>query len=147
MSDTVLDVTDLSVGYLKHDGSLNQVVSNVSFTLERGVIMGLAGESGCGKSTTALAAIGYRPLGSRIMGGRALLGAVDLLKLPNSKLRDLWGRSVAYVAQSAALAAARAAGATVISTRPRIGRNDVVKRAAMMVAANPLSEAWVGIMI
>jgi peptide/nickel transport system ATP-binding protein len=104
VSDTVLDVSDLSVGYLKHDGSLNQVVANVSFTLERGVIMGLAGESGCGKSTTALAAIGYRPLGSRIMAGRALLGDVDLLKLPNSKLRDLWGSRVAYVAQSAALA-------------------------------------------
>jgi peptide/nickel transport system ATP-binding protein len=104
VSDTVLDVTDLAVGYLKHDGSLNQVVAGVSFTLERGVIMGLAGESGCGKSTTALAAIGYRPLGSRIMAGRALLGDVDLLKLPNSKLRDLWGKRVAYVAQSAALA-------------------------------------------
>jgi peptide/nickel transport system ATP-binding protein len=103
--ETVLEVTDLSVGYLKHDGSVNKVVEGVSFSLERGVIMGLAGESGCGKSTTALAAIGYRPLGSRIMAGRSLLGGdVDLLKLSNKRLRDLWGSKVAYVAQSAALA-------------------------------------------
>jgi peptide/nickel transport system ATP-binding protein len=103
-SETVLEVTDLAVGYLKHDGSLNQVVDRVSFKLERGKILGLAGESGCGKSTTALAAIGYRPLGSRIMAGSSIAGDVDLLKLSNAKLRDLWGSRIAYVAQSAALA-------------------------------------------
>ncbi|HZU19829.1 MAG TPA: ABC transporter ATP-binding protein [Gaiellaceae bacterium] len=103
-SDTVLEVSDLAVGYLRHDGSTNQVVSGVSFRLERGAILGLAGESGCGKSTSALAAIGYRPLGSRIIGGRSLLGDLDLLALPSSKLRDIWGSRIAYVAQSAALA-------------------------------------------
>jgi peptide/nickel transport system ATP-binding protein len=104
VGETVLEVTDLAVGYVKHDGSVNQVVDGVSFSLERGVIMGLAGESGCGKSTTALAAIGYRPLGGRIMRGTSLVGDVDLLKLSNSKLRELWGSRIAYVAQSAALA-------------------------------------------
>ena len=57
--ETVLDVLGLSVGFVRRDGSINRVVHEVSLALERGKILGLAGESGCGKSTTALAALGY----------------------------------------------------------------------------------------
>src|SRR5207248_8813210 len=67
--ETVLDVSGLTVGYMRRDGSLNEVVHDVSFSLQRGKILGLAGESGCGKSTSALAAIGHRAPGSRILGG------------------------------------------------------------------------------
>jgi len=100
----VLDLRDLSVGYLRRDGSINEVVHEVSFTLERGTILGLAGESGCGKSTTALAAIGYRTPGSRIAGGESRLDGIDMLRTSTPKLRKIWGSRVAYVAQSAALA-------------------------------------------
>lgn len=100
----ILEVRGLSVGYVRRDGSINHVVHGVSFTLEREKILGLAGESGCGKSTTALAAVGYRPLGSRVLGGSSLLEGVDLLSLSTTELRSIWGRRVAYVAQSAALA-------------------------------------------
>ena len=102
--EVVLDVDGLSVGYVRRDGSINSVVDGVSFTLERGTILGLAGESGCGKSTTALAAISYRAPGSRILAGRSQLDGVDLLGLSTQKLRRIWGSKVAYVAQSAALA-------------------------------------------
>ena len=102
--DLVLDVRDLSVGYVRRDGSTDQVVERVSFTLERGRILGLAGESGCGKSTTALAAIGYRSPGSRIRSGESKLDGVDMLAISTTKLRKIWGSKVAYVAQSAALA-------------------------------------------
>jgi peptide/nickel transport system ATP-binding protein len=102
---TVLNVKDLSVGYMRRDGSINRVVHGVSFVLERGKILGLAGESGCGKSTTALAALGYRSPGSRILQGSSLLyQKTDLLALPSARLRAVWGRRVAYVAQNAALA-------------------------------------------
>jgi oligopeptide/dipeptide ABC transporter ATP-binding protein len=102
--ETVLDVRGLSVGFVRRDGSVNRVVHEVSLTLERGQILGLAGESGCGKSTTALAAIGYRPPGSRILGGSSTLDGLNLLALPSGQLRGVWGKRVAYVAQSAALA-------------------------------------------
>ena len=104
MTEIVLDVNDLSVGYVRRDGSINHVVSDVSFELERGTILGLAGESGCGKSTTALAAIGYRSPGSRILGGQSKLDGTDMLRISTTKLRRIWGSKVAYVAQSAALA-------------------------------------------
>jgi peptide/nickel transport system ATP-binding protein len=104
MSEPVFQVEDLSVGYLRSDGQDNVVVWKAAFSLAPGSILGLAGESGCGKSTTALAAIGYRGPGSRILSGTARLEGVDLLSLPSGKLRSIWGRRVAYVAQNATTA-------------------------------------------
>ena len=104
MSEPVFQVEDLSVGYLRSDGHDNVVVWKAAFSLAPGSILGLAGESGCGKSTTALAAIGYRGPGSRILSGTAHLEDVDLLALPSGKLRSIWGRRVAYVAQNATTA-------------------------------------------
>jgi len=104
MSDPVFRVEDLSVGYRRSDGQDNVVVWKAAFSLAPGSILGLAGESGCGKSTTALAAIGYRGPGSRILSGTAHLEDVDLLALPSGKLRSIWGRRVAYVAQNATTA-------------------------------------------
>jgi oligopeptide/dipeptide ABC transporter ATP-binding protein len=102
--DPVFQVDDLSVGYTRSDGQDNVVVWKAGFALAGGTILGLAGESGCGKSTTALAAIGYRAPGSRILSGSARLDGTDLLALPPSKLRSIWGRRVAYVAQDATTA-------------------------------------------
>jgi len=101
---TALQIDGLSVGYARADGSVNLVVKDVDLALEPGTILGLAGESGCGKSTSALAAVGYRSPGSRIVGGRSLLDGVDLLALPLAELRSLWARRIAYVAQNAATA-------------------------------------------
>ena len=96
----VLEVEDLSVGYVRADGTPNLVVWEARLTLEAGRILGLAGESGCGKSTTALAAIGYRAPGSRILSGTSKLRGLDLLTLRTDQLRSIWGRRIAYVAQS-----------------------------------------------
>jgi oligopeptide/dipeptide ABC transporter ATP-binding protein len=100
----VLQVEDLSVGYVRADGKPNVVVADASITVRAGQILGLAGESGCGKSTTALAAIGYRAPGARILSGRSRLGDLDLLTLSTGQLRSVWGRRIAYVAQSASQA-------------------------------------------
>jgi peptide/nickel transport system ATP-binding protein len=104
MTDPVFQVEDLSVGYTRSDGQDNVVVWKTGFSLGAGTILGLAGESGCGKSTTALASIGYRAPGSRILSGSAQLDGLDLLAMPTMKLRSVWGRRVAYVAQNATTA-------------------------------------------
>jgi peptide/nickel transport system ATP-binding protein len=99
-----LEVVDLSVGYYQKDGSVLRVAANVDLKLFPGQVLGLAGESGCGKTTAALAAVGYRHPGGVILSGRSMLGETDLLKMAPSALRLLWGGQVAYISQNAASA-------------------------------------------
>ncbi|RJT26726.1 ABC transporter ATP-binding protein [Mesorhizobium waimense] len=80
------------------------LVDGVSLILERGKVLGLIGESGAGKSTLGLASLGYVRGGVRITGGEVLLNGQDVLKKSTRGLRALRGRTVCYVAQSAAAA-------------------------------------------
>jgi peptide/nickel transport system ATP-binding protein len=104
ISSVALDIQGLSVGYHQRDGSINTVVRDVNLTVNRGKVLGIAGESGCGKSTTALAAIGYRPGGMQVLSGSALVGDSDLIDLPLPLLRQVWGRRVVYMPQASTLA-------------------------------------------
>jgi peptide/nickel transport system ATP-binding protein len=97
--NSVLEVRGLTVAY-----GATVVVEDVDLNLEQGRILGVAGESGCGKSTAALAAIGFRIPGSVRLAGTSTFGAVDLLSAPTAMLRRIWGREISYVAQNAAAA-------------------------------------------
>ena len=80
------------------------IVDDVSLTLQKGRVLGLIGESGAGKSTIGLSALGYGRGGVRITGGQVLLNGRDILQGGAAGLRKLRGKEVAYVAQSAAAA-------------------------------------------
>ncbi len=80
------------------------IVDDVSLTLEKGKVLGLIGESGAGKSTIGLSAMGYGRGGVRIAGGEVWLNGRDILKGGMRRLRRLRGKEVTYVAQSAAAA-------------------------------------------
>ncbi|ATN37464.1 ABC transporter (plasmid) [Rhizobium sp. ACO-34A] len=78
------------------------IVNDVSLSVKRGEVVGLIGESGAGKSTIGLSALGFARGGCRFAGGEVVFDGTDLLRQPERKLRALRGKRIAYVAQSAA---------------------------------------------
>src|SRR3982751_3457178 len=77
-----------------------RAVDGVSFELEAGRTLGIVGESGCGKSVTALSIMGLVPQPpGRVAGGEILFEGHDLLKLPASQLRNLRGNQLAMIFQ------------------------------------------------
>jgi peptide/nickel transport system ATP-binding protein len=88
-------VRDLRVELL--DGS--DIVDEVGFDVAEGELLALVGESGCGKTATAMACLGYARPGSRIARGQVIVGGVDLISLSSSALRRVRGKSVSYVPQ------------------------------------------------
>jgi len=86
------------------DEAWHQIVKDVDITLHRGKMLGLIGESGAGKSTIGIAAMGYAKPGCRINGGRIVFDGIDLTAATEEEKRRLRGAKIAYVAQSAAAA-------------------------------------------
>ena len=78
------------------------IVKDVSFAIAPGEVLALIGESGSGKTTIALAALGYSRPGCRIASGRIFLEETDVLSLDRESLRKLRGGRISYLAQSAA---------------------------------------------
>ena len=99
--NVLLQVKDLHIeGYA--DEKWIGIVHGINMTLHRGEVMGLIGESGAGKSTIGLAAMGFTRDGCRISGGSIEFDGMELTTTPESDLRALRGSRIAYVAQSAA---------------------------------------------
>jgi peptide/nickel transport system ATP-binding protein len=92
-------VTDLRI---ELTATRTPVVSDVSFEIARGEILGLVGESGSGKTTVGLALLGHARRGLSIAGGSVLLGDRNILALGSEQLRRLRGGQVSYVPQDPA---------------------------------------------
>ncbi len=86
MQDTILRVRDLSVGVC-HENNVYSVVDHISFRIRRGEIVGIVGESGCGKSVTALTIQGLIENDIRVLSGKIIFDGEDLLKMSPSERR------------------------------------------------------------
>jgi oligopeptide/dipeptide ABC transporter ATP-binding protein len=95
---TLLEVDDLST-HIRMRRSTVEAVDHVSFTVGAGETVGLVGESGCGKSMTAMSILRLLPGGGRIVGGSIRLNGVDLTQLPEKQMRHVRGNEVAIVFQ------------------------------------------------
>lgn len=95
----LLLVENLAVSYPAEDGSATAVVSDVSFHLARGEVLGLVGESGSGKSQTSFAILGLLPPQARVSASRLSLDGRSLTGLPEREMQKLRGQRMAYVPQ------------------------------------------------
>ena len=97
----VVTVSGLNIVAATRFGDM-AIVKDLNFRIAPGEVLALIGESGSGKTTTALALMGYARHGCRISGGSIRIGDTEVLALAPAEQRALRGRTVAYIAQSAA---------------------------------------------
>jgi peptide/nickel transport system ATP-binding protein len=132
--DPRLSVSDLTI---RIGPSGPDVVSEISFAVAAGEVLGLVGESGSGKTTVALALLGHARRGLRVASGEVRLDDVNLLTLPTGGLRAVRGAQVAYVPQdpSAALNPTLRVGAQVteaLRVHPGVVEDSAARAAEVM---------------
>ena len=101
MSAPALELDDLDVAY-RVRGRDRRVLRGVSLRIELGESYGLVGESGCGKSTAALAIVRYLPRNGKVAGGSISVAGRDVLALRGRELREYHARTVSMVSASSA---------------------------------------------
>ena len=98
-AETILDVRDLHTHFFLRRGVV-KAVDGVSFTLRKGEVLGLVGESGCGKSLTALSVMRLLPKGAaRTVQGEIILDGENILKRSPAQMREIRGRKISMVLQ------------------------------------------------
>jgi peptide/nickel transport system ATP-binding protein len=94
-----LEVTGLQTYFYTRDGIV-RAVEDVSFHVDRGETLAIVGESGCGKSMTALSIMRLIPdPPGRIVGGRIVLDGQDLMELSEAQMRDVRGNDISMIFQ------------------------------------------------
>jgi len=96
--EPLLEVDDLRVEFWTSRGTV-YAVNGISFDIAPGDTLAIVGESGCGKSVTALAILGLLSRAGRIPSGTAQFGGRDLLRLPDRAMRSIRGKEIAIIFQ------------------------------------------------
>ena len=131
MSDVLLKVEGLCAGFATADGFL-RAVDGISFEIRRGEVLGLVGESGCGKTVTALSLLRLLPRPPAVIeSGRALFHGQDLLAMPVEELRRIRGSKIGMIFQEPM---------TALSPLHRIG--DQLVEAAQLHRRISGDDAW-----
>jgi oligopeptide/dipeptide ABC transporter ATP-binding protein len=134
----LLEVQDLRTHFFTRQGVV-QAVDGVSFTLERGKTLGIVGESGCGKSVTALSIMGLIPRPpARIVSGSVRFDGQDLTTLTERRLEDVRGRRIAMIFQDpmTSLNPTLTIGTQLVETLQRhldMGKDAALRRAAELL--------------
>jgi peptide/nickel transport system ATP-binding protein len=131
MEETVLDVKGLRTVFFTNSG-LFKAVDDVSFHVRRGETLAIVGESGCGKSVTALSVMRLVPdPPGRIIGGSVVLEGTDLLGLDESKMREIRGNRMSMIFQE-----------PMTSLNPVMRIGDQITEAVRLHRQMARKEAW-----
>ena len=98
LATPLLEVKNLSTSFFTDKGEV-RAVENVNFTLQPGHTLALVGESGCGKSVTALSIMQLVDAPGRVVGGNIFFKGQDILTLSNTEMRKIRGKSIGMVFQ------------------------------------------------
>src|SRR5713101_1776421 len=145
MTPHLLTMEGLHVAYSTHEGGIPAVV-DVSLSLQQGECVGLVGESGCGKTTVALAIMRYLGANGRIVGGRMVFKGRDLLQLSPKRLHQIRGAEIAMVYQepTTALNPSLTIGTQlreVLRYHKRMTKPEATERLAQMLSEVRLADA------
>ena len=136
MTEPLLEVTDLSVGFQTREGQV-KAIRNLNFTLQPGETLGIVGESGSGKSTVALSILGLLPKNAKVTGSVRARGR-ELIGLSEQSLSQVRGGTIAYIPQDplSSLNPAFRVGwqvAEAIWTRQDVSKEQAHKRAVELL--------------
>jgi peptide/nickel transport system ATP-binding protein len=135
---SLLEVENLKTYYFTKRGPV-KAVDNVSFRVRQGEAMGLAGESGCGKTTVALSIMKILPSGGRIVGGKVLLKDIDLASIPEKQMKKIRWKDISLVFQGAmnALDPLYSLGDQIVEAilthEPKLGKKEAMSRAKQLL--------------
>ena len=139
MPEPILELRDLTVEFATEDGVVH-AVTEVSYDLHPGEILGIVGESGSGKSVSMLAVLGLIPMPpGRIASGEALYKGKNLLEMPKGELRKLRGGEIAMIFQdpmtclNPVLTIGYQISEAVLIHNPGTGDDDAMKRAVELL--------------
>jgi len=143
-ANTILQIEDLRTHF--HDRKVVlKAVDGVDLRIERGEILGLVGESGCGKTTLALSILNLVPHPGYVESGRILFGGRDILRMPKDELRDLRGRQISMIFQDpiAGLNPILTVGdqvGEIITAHSKASRNEARRQAVDLLGSMGLAE-------
>jgi peptide/nickel transport system ATP-binding protein len=145
VADPLLTVADLKTYFFTRNGTV-KAVDGMSFAIARGETLAIVGESGCGKSMTALSLMRLiaDPPG-RIVAGEVVLDGVDLLKLPEDEMRSMRGRDISMIFQEpmTSLNPVMTIGkqiAEVLTMHTKMSRDQLQKKVVEMLALVKIPE-------
>ena len=140
----LLEVNNLSTSFFTEDGEV-KAVRGVSLNVREGETLGFVGESGCGKSVTALSIMKLIPSPGRIMGGEVYYKGKDLLRLTDKEIRDIRGKEIALIFQEplTSLNPVFNVGNQIVEAiriHQNVGKKEAVKRAIAMLESVGIPE-------
>lgn len=144
---TLLEVEDLVVDYFTPDHTV-RAVDHVSFSIKAGEIVGLAGESGCGKSTVAHALLQILRFPAQVTSGQVRFAGADMLRMTAEELRRFRWRHVSIVFQSAmnALNPVMRVGdqfVDMLQAHEPVNKSEALKRAGNLMELVGINRRWV----
>src|SRR5690242_8646913 len=98
IGEVILDVLDLRTSFRLREGTV-RAVTGVNFSVRRGEILGLVGESGCGKSVTSLSIMGLVAPPGVVEGGEIMFDGRDLRRLDDKQMRGIRGNRISMIFQ------------------------------------------------